>query len=210
VIGVVRDTRMRGPESDLQPAVYVPFDQTSVNLTGFLAVHATASLRDTAAAVRAALVRVDPTLPVYNLRAFGEVRSEYLSARRLTMTAMVAFGSVAAGLAVVGLYGILSYLVRLRTRELGVRIALGATSARLQLDVVANGARLAIAGIGVGLVSALGLWRVTGAQVPGLGQLDAMRVAVVCTIVFVISLAAAWLPARRAGRTDPLVAFRFE
>lgn len=210
VVGVVRDVRMRGPESDLQPAVYIPFAQTSVNLTGFLAVHARASFRDTGSAIRAALARVDSNLPVYNLRTFGDVRSEYLSARRFTMTAMVAFGSVASGLAVLGLYGILSYLVRLRTREIGVRIALGATSAILQRDVVAGGARHALAGIGLGLASALGLWRVVAAHVPGIGLLDAARVTVVCAVVFTVSVAAAWLPARRAARTDPLVAFRFD
>lgn len=210
VVGVVRDVRMRGPESDLQPAVYTPFAQTSVSLRGFLAVHARSNVRDTGAAIRAALARIDSNLPVYNLRTFGEVRSEYLSARRFTMTSMVAFGSAASGLAVLGLYGILSYLVRLRTRELGVRIALGATSAILQRDVVAGGARHALAGIGLGLASALGFWRVVAAHVPGIGQLDAAWVTVVCAVVFTVSVAAAWLPARRAARTDPLVAFRFD
>jgi putative ABC transport system permease protein len=103
VVGVVRDVRMRGPESDLEPAVYVPFAQTAVNLTGFVAVHATSGFRDTAGAIRAAVKRVDPDLPVYNLRTFGDVKSEYLSARRFTMTAMIAFGSVSSSLAVVGL-----------------------------------------------------------------------------------------------------------
>jgi ABC-type lipoprotein release transport system permease subunit len=190
--------------------VYTPFAQTSVNLSGFLAVHARASFQDTASAIRAALARVDSNLPGYNLRAFGDVRSEYLSARRFTMTTMLAFGSVASGLAVLGLYSILSYLVRLRTREIGVRIALGATSSMLQRDVVAGGARHALVGIGLGLAIALSLWRVVSAHVPGIGQLDAARVAGVCTLVFTVSVAAAWVPARRAARTDPLVAFRFD
>lgn len=210
VVGVVRDVRMRGPESDLKPAVYIPFTQTSVNLTGFLAVHARSSFRDSVPAIRAAVGRVDSDLPVYNLRNFGEVRAEYLAAQRFTMTAMVAFGSVASSLAVLGLYGILSYLVRLRTREIGVRIALGATSAILQRHVVADGARHALAGIGLGLAFALGLWRVVAAHVPGIGQLDATRVIVVCALVFSVSVAAAWFPARRAARTDPLAACRVE
>jgi predicted permease len=210
VVGVVRDVRMRGPESDLEPAVYVPFAQTAVNLTGFVAVHATSGFRDTAGAIRAAVKRVDPDLPVYNLRTFGDVKSEYLSARRFTMTAMIAFGSVSSSLAVVGLYTILSYLVRLRTREIGVRIALGATSTMLQQRFLAGGAQHALAGIGLGLAFALGLWRMVVAYVPGMGQLDAVRVAAVCAIVFSVSMAASWLPARRAARTNPLVAFRFE
>jgi len=210
VVGVVRDVRMRGPESDLQPAVYTPFAQTSVNLTGFVAVHARASFQDTASAIRAALARVDSNLPGYNLRAFGDVRSEYLAARRFIMTAMIAFGSVATGLAVLGLYGILNYLVRLRTRELGVRIALGATAAVLQRDVVAGGAGHALAGIGLGLAAVLSLWRGVATHVPGIGPLDVSRVAVVCAVVFTVSVAAAWVPARRAALTDPLVAFRVD
>jgi hypothetical protein len=82
---------------------------------------------DAVPSIRSAVARVDASLPLYNLQIFGQVRSEYLATRRFTMTTMVAFGSVAFGLAALGLYGIVSYLVRLRTREIGIRIAVGAT-----------------------------------------------------------------------------------
>jgi ABC-type lipoprotein release transport system permease subunit len=80
----------------------------------------------------------------------------------------------------------------------------------LQQRFLAGGAQHALAGIGLGLAFALGLWRMVVAYVPGMGQLDAVRVAAVCAIVFSVSMAASWLPARRAARTNPLVAFRFE
>jgi putative ABC transport system permease protein len=208
VVGVVRDVRMRGPESDLQPAVYVPFAQTPINATGFVVVRAESRLRDVIPSIRSAVARVDASLPVYNLQTFGQIRSEYLATQRFTMTTMVAFGSVAFGLAALGLYGIISYLVRLRTREIGIRIAIGATSAIVRRQVIGNGALHAAAGIGIGLASALGLWRVVSAHVPGLGQVDAAGVAVVCTAVFIVSICAVWFPARRAARIDPLVALR--
>src|SRR5690606_1477615 len=106
--------RMRGPESDLQPAVYVPFAQASLNATGFVAVLADGPFEQTASAVRSAVARVDPTIPSTGLRTFGDVRSDYLATRQFTMTALLAFGSVTAALSAVGLFGILSYLVRLR------------------------------------------------------------------------------------------------
>src|SRR5690606_6871970 len=133
---------------------------------------------------------------------------EYLAAQRFTMTTMVTFGTLAAGLACLGLYGILTYLVRLRTRELSVRVALGATPSVLQREVIKDGARHALVGVGLGLPAALGLWRVVAAHVPGMGPLDAGAVSLVCAAVLAISVGAAWLPARRAARTDPLVALR--
>jgi predicted permease len=208
VVGVVRDVRMRGPESDLQPAVYVPFAQTPINATGFVVVRAESRFPDAIPSIRSAVARVDASLPVYNLQTFGQVRSEYLATERFTMTLMVAFGSVAIGLAALGLYGIISYLVRLRTREIGIRIAIGATSAIVRREVIGNGALHAAAGIGIGLASALGLWRVVSAHVPGLGQVDAAGLAVVCTVVFIVSIGAAWFPATRAARIDPVVALR--
>jgi ABC-type antimicrobial peptide transport system permease subunit len=208
VVGVVRDVRMRGPESDLQPAVYVPFAQTPISATGFVVVSAGSRFQDAVPSIRSAVARVDDSLPLYNLQTFGQVRSEYLATRRFTMATMVAFGSVAFGLAALGLYGIVSYLVRLRTREIGIRIAIGATSAIVRREVVGSGALHAAVGIGIGLAAALSLWRVVAARVPGLGQVDAAGMAVVCTMVFIVSICATWFPARRAARIDPLVALR--
>jgi len=208
VVGVVRDVRMRGPESDLQSAVYVPLAQTAINATGFIVVRADSRLRGVISSIRSAVARVDASLPVYSLQTFGHVRSEYVATQRFTMTTMVAFGGIAFGLAAVGLYGIISYLVRLRSREIGIRIAIGATSAMVRRTVVGHGALHAAAGIGLGLAIALGLWRVVSAYLPGLGQVDAAGLVVVCTMVFIVSICATWFPARRAARIDPLVALR--
>jgi predicted permease len=209
VIGVVSDVRMQGPETDVQPAVYVPFAQTSIDATGFVVVKATL-VQGLVPSIRSAVGRVDASLPLYNVRTFGEVRSEYLAPRRFAMTTMVSFGSVAFGLAALGLYGVISYLVRLRTREIGIRIAIGAPPALVRRQVIGSGALHAVAGIAIGLVSSLGLWRIVSAHVHGVGHLDWAGSGVLCAAVFCVSTSAAWLPARRAAHTDPLVALRSE
>ncbi len=208
VVGVVRDVRMRGPESDLQPAVYVPFAQASLNATGFVAVLADGPFEQTASAVRSAVARVDPTMPSTGLRTFGDVRSDYLATRQFTMTALVAFGSVTAALSAVGLFGILSYLVRLRRRELAMRLVLGATPARLRREVFVEGVALAVLGLVLGTACSLASSQVVAAYVPGLQHTDATRVALVCIAVLALSALAVWAPARQAARTDPLVSLR--
>lgn len=209
IIGVVTDVRMRGPESDLQPALYVPFAQTPINATGFVVVKARL-VQGLVSSIRSVVGRIDPTLPLYNVRTFGEVRSEYLAPRRFAMTTMVSFGGAAFGLAALGLYGVISYLVRLRTREIGIRIAIGAPPALVRRQVIGSGALHAAAGIAIGLASSVGLWRIVTARVPGVGPVDWAGSGILCALVFLVSISAAWLPARRAARTDPLAALRSE
>jgi len=209
VVGVVSDMRMQGPETDVQPAVYVPFAQTPIDPTGFVVVKAGLA-QGLVPSIRSVVGRIDPNLPLYNVRTFGEVRSEYLAPRRFAMTTMVSFGSVAFGLAALGLYGVISYLVRLRTREIGIRLAIGAPPALVRRQVMGSGALHAVAGIAIGLGSSVGLWRIVRAQVNGVGHLDWTGAGALCALVFVVSLSAAWLPARRAAHTDPLVALRSE
>jgi predicted permease len=209
VIGVVSNVRMQGPETDVQPAVYVPFAQSPIGATGFVVVKARLAPAP-APSIRSVVGRIDPNLPLYNVRTFGEIRSQYLAPRRFAMTTMVSFGSVAFGLAALGLYGVISYLVRLRTREIGIRIAIGAPPALVRRQVIGSGALHAVAGIAIGLVASLGLWRIVSAHVHGVGRLDWAGSGVLCALVFLVSISAAWLPARRAAATDPLVALRSE
>jgi putative ABC transport system permease protein len=209
VIGVVSDVRMQGPETEVQPAVYVPFGQAPIDATGFVVVKARLA-EGLVPSIRSVVGRMDPNLPLYNVRTFGEIRLEYLAPRRFAMTTMVSFGSVAFGVAALGLYGVISYLVRLRTREIGIRIAIGAPPALVRRQVMGSGALHAVAGIAIGLASSIGLWRIVTAQVHGVGPIDWAASGVVCALVFLVSLSAAWLPARRAARTDPLVALRSE
>jgi putative ABC transport system permease protein len=210
VIGVVRDVKMRGPESDWQPAIYVPFAQTPINATGYVVAKAGTRPEELIPAIRMVAARIDPSLPLYNIRTFDKLRADYLVGRRFAMTTMVAFGGVALGLSSLGLYGVISYLVRVRTREIGIRMALGASPAGVRREVMASGAVHAVAGIVIGVTSALALWTLVSTYVPGLGQVDAGTVAALSGVVFAVSVSASWLPARRAARVDPLVALRYE
>lgn len=117
---------------------------------------------------------------------------------------------MAFALAALGLYGVISYWVRLRTKEIAIRLAVGAPPALMLRQVLGSGAVHAVVGIAVGLASAIASWRFVSAHVPGLGHVDAARTTALCLAVFLVSTAATWLPARRAAAVDPLVALRTE
>jgi putative ABC transport system permease protein len=209
VVGVVRDVRMRGPESDLQPALYRPFAQVPINATAFVAAKVgTRSHAELMASIRAAVARVDAGLPLYNVRTFEDVRSEYLATRRFAMTAMVAFGSVAFALACLGLYALVSYMVRLRAREIGIRLAIGAAPSLMRRQVIGSGALHAAMGTALGAVIAASAWTLVSAAVPGVGEIDPALVAAVSALVFGVAVAAVLLPAQRAARIDPVVVLR--
>lgn len=210
IVGVVRDVRMRGPESDLQPAIYLPFQQIRVNATGFVVAKAGLHPQAMVSAIRSAVARLDPHLPLYNVRTFEQVRSDYLAERRFAMTTMIAFGGISFALAGFGLYAVVSYMVRLRTREIGIRMAIGASPAFVRRQVIGSGVIHAAAGIGIGSMSAFGAWTLVSMYVPGVGHVDGAAVALLCASVLALCIAAAWLPAKRAARIDPLIALRTE
>ena len=124
------------------------------------------------------------------------------------MTVMLTFGLVASALAGLGLFGVLSYTVRLRGRELFIRMALGATVQAVRRDVIYSGIRRAFIGLAAGVGLAFTSWRAAAARVPGLGRLDPVHVLIVAASVLALTLLATWLPAQQAARTDPLGALR--
>ena len=144
------------------------------------------------------------------MRTVDEIRETYLADRRFTMSMMLAFGALAFGLSIVGLYSVISYLVQLRTRELGIRIALGASAARVRGEVLASGTLHAAAGIVVGIAGAVALFRLATAYVHGLGEIDPATVAMLAAVIIVIAVAASWIPAHRATRINPVDALRAE
>ncbi len=208
IVGVVRDVRMQGPERPAAAAVYLPFAQWPINSTAFLVVRGRASARQLVASLRAAVRQVDGSLPLYNIRTFEHVRGEYLEVRRFTMTVMLTFGIMAAALAALGLFGVLSYTVRLRSKELGIRMAVGATAHAIRREVIYSGSLRALTGLAAGVGLALATWRAAAARVPGLERLDSMDVLIVSAAVLALTVLASWLPAQRAARTDPLGVLR--
>jgi putative ABC transport system permease protein len=208
IVGVVRGVRVRGPEVPVGPQIYVPFAQADYITTVYVVVKARGDARALIPSVRTAVASVDPSLPPYNVRTFDEVRASYLADRRFAMTVMVLFAGLAIALSVIGLYGVMAYLTQLRTREIGIRMALGATSARLVGQTLRVGLLGAAAGVLMGTAAAAALSRVFISKVPGVQAIDAWTLALTAAAVLIIAAGTAWLPARRAASVDPIEALR--
>jgi predicted permease len=209
VVGVVNDVRMRGAETQATSALYRPLAQEP-SWTTYVIVRGHGDPQRSLADLRAAIGRVDPDLPLYNIRSFDEVRATFLADRRLAMVIMLALGGTATVLAALGLYGAISFTVQRRTRELGIRMALGASPARIRRQVLSLG--LVYAGVGVmaGAVVSFGAWQMVAARVANVGELAFGVVAILGIGVLVIALLASWIPAGRAVRVDPVRALRAE
>jgi predicted permease len=208
IVGVVRDVRYRGPEGAAGAQVYRPFAQSPSFGTLYVAVKAAQSPRTIAQDVRAAVAGIDASLPPYNVRTFEEIRASYVAERRFAMTLMLAFAALTVSLASIGLYGVMSYLVQLRRREIGIRVALGATPRSVLRDTMARGLWYAVAGVVIGAASAAALSRVFISKVPGLQQVDAPTLAAAATGMLALAICTIWVPARRAARIDPVEALR--
>jgi len=160
--------------------------------------------------VRAALWAVDRDVPVFDVRALSEVVSRSLATRRFAVTLLASFAGVALFLAVVGLYGVLSYAVTQRTSELGVRFALGATPGRVIQMVLGDGLRLVVAGLVLGAAMGGLAARLMSGLLFGIRVLDVKTFAGAALLLLLVALLASFVPARRASRLDPMNALRSE
>jgi putative ABC transport system permease protein len=147
---------------------------------------------------------------VYAVETMNEVLANSMAARRLSMTLLAAFAALALALSCIGLYGVLSYLAGERTREIGVRIALGADRRDIQRLILGQGVKMAFAGVTVGIFLALGLTHLMSSQLFGISPRDPLTFAGVALILLLVALGACYLPARRAMGVDPMVALRHE
>jgi putative ABC transport system permease protein len=209
IVGVVADIRVEALETEPRPHYYSPIEQESDLAMAF--VVRTAGARpgiseEIASAVRSA----DPDLPVYLPRSMEEVTLEGLRDRRLAARLTASFALVALALAVLGIYGVTSYGARRRTREVGIRMALGAERGEILKMVVARGMRLALAGIALGLVLALSAARLLTSLLYEVSPADPASFLGIAILLAGSAFAASYLPARRAARLDPLTALRHE
>jgi predicted permease len=208
IVGVVRDVRMAGPESDLDAAAYIPIAQSLESGAMSLVVRTTREPGQYATQLRTAVARVAPTLPLYHVRTFEQVRDAHVRDRRFVMLMMSAFAALAIALAALGLSGAVSYLVQLRTREIGIRMAMGATRRAVSVAVLRSGLAHAVVGIGVGAALALAASRIISTHVRNLGQIDVGTLSIVAVLLLSVAFVAAWFPAQRAARVDPIIALR--
>jgi predicted permease len=215
VVGIVRNVRHNGVTAPIKEKFYVPYAQFPLE-TGFAARNMNLVVRSTAdqvaltGSIRAAVRRIDPNLPIANVRPMTRVVAASLATPRLTGTLLTIFAAVALTLAAVGVSGVLAYLVSRRRREIGIRMALGASRGSVVGLVVRRGVATAGIGIGVGLLAALFLTRLLEGMLYEVEPRDP-RTFVFVTLVFAgIALVASGVPALRAAKVDPLEALRAE
>jgi len=211
VIGVSADYKPTSlDEPGPIPAGYVTSYRYMATRNTGLMVRTTGAPAQVTSSVRAAIRASDPTLPVFEVRTMAEVRTLGFWAQRLFGWLFALFGVVALVLATVGVYGVIAYGVSQRTREIGVRVALGAQSADVIRLVVRNGAWLALSGIAIGLLGAFGLTRVIQSLLTDVSSNDPLSFAGVTIFLACVALLASYVPARRATKVDPLTALRAE
>ena len=160
--------------------------------------------------VRAEARRIDKNLPLYDIRTMTTLRSEAVSTRRFILLIVGAFGLLALGLAAIGVYGVMSLIVSERTREVGVRLALGAQPAELLRMIVGQAAKLAGIGVVIGMVAAALIMPLLDSQLYGVGAADPITFVAVPVMLLATAALAALVPARKAMRVDPLTALRID
>ena len=163
-----------------------------------------------AAAVRDTIRALDPDLPIYNLRTMSRRVDESLARRRFAMLLLTVFAVFAAGLAAIGIYGVIAYLVGQGRREVGIRLALGATPGAIVRMVVGHGLSVAAAGVAAGVAGALVLTRFMRGLLFGIAPSDPLTFGTIVVMLGLVALVASYVPARRAAQLDPMLALRAE
>lgn len=209
VVGIVKDVREWGLDVPARPVAYYSLPQRAP-MGAYLVVRTRQSPSSLLGALQAELRAVDPDLPLYDVSPMAAVVDGSVSQRRFSMLLLALFASVAVVLASLGIYGVIAYTVTQRTRELGIRMALGARQVDVLGLMVGQGMRLTLVGVGVGLVLALGLGRLLGALLYGVKAHDPLTFAGVAVLLVGVALMATWLPARRATQVDPALTLRAE
>lgn len=209
IVGVVRDVKSAGLQADTEPTYYVPATQAPLQDMTLL-VRTTTEPTSIVPALRQTVWSIDPNQPIADVNTMEQIVSDSIGQPRLNMTLMALFGALALILAAVGIYGLLSYAVTQRTREMGIRMALGAQVSDVLGLVLKQGMALALIGEALGLAGAFALTRLIRGLLFGVTPTDATTFIAVIGVLTTIALLACYLPARRATKVDPLKALRYE
>jgi putative ABC transport system permease protein len=212
IVGVCGDVNLLGLDADINPAIYVPLPQNpyaGAMRGSYLVVRTSASPTGIVAAIRGEMKTVDSGVPVAQVRLLEEIVSDSIAPQRLNMLLLVSFAGLAALLAAVGIYGVMAYSVTQRTHEIGVRMALGASSTAMLRMVMVDGAKVTAVGIIVGLAGAFALTRVMSTLLYKVSAADPLTFAGISALIVGVSLFASYFPGRKASRVDPMVALRY-
>ena len=209
VVGVIGDEKIGGPEDVRSAGVYVSNEQTPV-YGMVLNVRANLNPLTLQQPITAAIRSVNKDQAISDVRSVDQIRDQSMGGRRLVSVLLGTFATVALILAGLGIYGVISYNVAQRTREMGIRAALGATERSLLRLILDRGVRLTLIGLAIGVAGAIGLTRLMSSLLFGVGARDPATMASVGLILAAVAIMASYVPARRATRVDPVVALRYE
>ncbi|HEX6808193.1 MAG TPA: ABC transporter permease [Gemmatimonadaceae bacterium] len=208
IVGIVADTKQESLSEKAFPATYVPYNTFPLGVTFLVRSHGPPAAVE--AAIAAQVRAVDPTVAMYELGSMGDAIAASASQPLFYTILLGAFALMALLLATLGIYGVIAFLVTERTRELGIRIALGATAATVVRLVVSRGLMLALGGIVLGGLGAVAATRAIQSLLFGVTPLDVSTFAAVAVVLGAVAAAASWIPARRASRIDPVIAMKAE
>jgi predicted permease len=210
IIGVVKDSKNTDLRQELRPFVYIPYSQDK--RLGDATFYVRTNLEPTAlaSALLKTVQSADANLPVFDMKTLDQQVDEIAFSERLLTFFSLCLGLLAALLAAIGLYGVMAYMVAQRTREIGIRMALGATQKNVAWLVLREIVRISAAGLGIGLVAAFGLGKLIESQLFGVKASNPLVFLTSAVLLSVVALLAGWLPARKAASVDPMVALRYE
>jgi predicted permease len=209
IVGIASDVRQLGLKHAPTPILFIPYTQFPLP---FMSISVRTTAPDAAAhtAIRAAIATVDPEIPPGDIRTLDQIIGFQIAEPRFRSFVIASFAIVTLVLAAVGLYGLISFSVAQQTREIGIRVALGAAPAQVVGPMLRRGLALAASGVGIGLVGAFFASRVIAQFLFGVTATDPLTIAGVSGLLIVVALIATWIPSRRALRVDPIVALRAE
>jgi putative ABC transport system permease protein len=218
IVGIVGDTREEGQRFAPTMTIYVPVAQSPERITQLVldkiplrwVIRTKADDADLQSALRQAVLAVDPTQPPADFAKMSEVLGRSVAPNRFNMLMLTIFGSLGLALAAIGVYGLMAYTVAQRTREIGIRVSLGASGAQLVGGLVWQGLRLCLVGTAVGVAGSIWLGRYLRTLLFGISATDAVTIAVVASTMTMVAVGATYWPASWAAAVDPMVALRQE
>jgi ABC-type antimicrobial peptide transport system permease subunit len=210
IVGLIGDMRYSEVKQEVPPIFFIPYRQRAS--TGDLSFYVRTSIdpREVMRDIPRVVSGLDSNLPVEGLKTLQQQVSESVVLDRLIGTLSASFAAVATALAAIGLYGVLAYTVALRTREIGLRMALGANSGKVQSMVLWQVGRMTIIGGVIGMAGGLGLGRASRSLLYGYEGTDPLVIGAVAVLLSLVALGAGYVPALRASRVDPMGALRYE